>query len=134
MSDILYGLVYKAAEIHDYLLSLNDSGGYFFTDKQLHFIVMGVLGMVVFLLSYLVFKLLQNNIIVVAFIYAMTVMLVLTFAIEIGQGLTGTGGMEMADVQAGMAGFLAMFLVFAAIRFLILGIGRLLGFGRRDEE
>ena len=106
MSDILYGLVYKAAEIHDYLLSLNDSGGYFFTDKQLHFIVMGVLGMVVFLLSYLVFKLLQNHIIVVAFIYAMTVMLVLTFAIEIGQKVSGTGTMSFADIVSGVMGFL----------------------------
>ena len=45
-----------------------------------------------------------------------TVMIVLTFAIEIGQGVSGTGAMEMEDIVAGMAGFLAVFLVFALLR------------------
>jgi hypothetical protein len=134
MTEILYQLVYKVAEIHENLLAMNDSEGYFLSDKQLHFVVMGVVGMFVFLLSYLIFKLLQDHIIVVAFIYAMTVMLVLTFAIEIGQGLTGTGVVEMADVQAGLAGFLLLFVVFAVIRAVILGIAHLLGFGRPREE
>ena len=43
-------------------------------------------------------------------------MIVLTFAIEIGQGVSGTGAMEMEDIVAGMAGFLAVFLVFALLR------------------
>jgi hypothetical protein len=61
-------------------------------------------------------------------------MLVLTFAIEIGQGLTGTGGMEMADIHAGMGGFLFLFVVFVIIRAIILAIGRVFGLGRKDQE
>lgn len=122
MSEILYGLVYRAASIHDWILAQNDNWGYFYNDKQLHFIVMGAIGMLVFLLAYFVFKLLEDHIIVVAAIYAFTVMFVLTFAIEIGQGLTGTGAMEMDDVKAGIAGFLALLVVFLVIRAVVLGI------------
>ena len=125
MSDILYSLVYKAAEIHDWILTQNDSWGYFYNDKQLHFIVMGIIGMLVFLLAYFLFKLLEDHIVIVAAIYAFTVMFVLTFAIEIGQGLTGTGAMEMDDVKAGIAGFLALLAVFLVIRGVILGIAHL---------
>ena len=46
-------------------------------------------------------------------------MLVITFAIEIGQWATGTGAMEFADITAGVLGFLAVFCVFAIIRALI---------------
>ncbi len=57
-----------------------------------------------------------------AFGYAITVMVVRTGAVEIGQGISGTGAMEMEDVQAGLSGFLMMFVVYAAIRFVVLKV------------
>ena len=55
---------------------------------------------------------------VIAFIYVFTVMIVITFAIEIGQKVSGTGQMEFADIMYGLVGFLAMFLIFSLLRFL----------------
>ena len=68
---------------------------------------------------------------VITFLYVFTVVLVLTFAIEIGQGYYGTGAMEFDDVVYGVAGFLAFFFVFAVIRGIIHLVVRLI---RDDEE
>jgi glycopeptide antibiotics resistance protein len=43
-------------------------------------------------------------------------MIVITFAIEIGQQITHTGNMEFADIMFGLVGFIAMFAVFAVLR------------------
>ena len=45
-------MVRGVARIHDKILALNDSSALFLTDKQLHFIVMGLLGMGMLLLVY----------------------------------------------------------------------------------
>ena len=122
MSELLYNIVIWTAQIHDRIMAMNNGWGYYNNDKKLHFIVMGIIGMVVVLAAYALFKLLQNHVLVIAFIYAFTVMLVLTFSIEIGQGFYGTGNMEMEDVVAGMAGFLFCFVIFALVRAIILVI------------
>lgn len=123
MTELLYALVSFAARIHDKIMLVNDYGGYGYSDKTLHFLVMGAVGMGILLIIYPLFKLLsKNHVLVIAFIYVITVMVVLTFAIEIGQGYTGTGAMEMEDVVAGLAGFLYMFAIFAVARAVILGI------------
>ena len=71
---------------------------------------------------------------VVSFLYVLTVILVLTFAIEIGQGFTGTGIMEFDDVVYGVGGFLIFFVVFLVIRAIIHLIMRLARGGRRDDS
>ena len=88
---------------------------------------------------YPLFKLLsENHVLVIAWIYVFTVIIVIVFAIEIGQGITGTGTMDFDDIVAGVAGFMAMFIVFAAIRAVVLGIFRLIrslsGGGRRRRD
>ena len=52
--------------------------------------------------------------------------LVLTFAIEIGQWYSGSGTMDLDDVIFGVVGFLLMFVIFAVIREIILAIWRLI--------
>ena len=54
--------------------------------------------------------------------YVFTVIIVLTFAIEIGQKVTGTGAMEFADIVFGIVGFIVMFLIFALMRAIYKGI------------
>ena len=44
METILYFIVSLIAKIHNYIMSLNDSIETSFTDKELHFIVIGLLG------------------------------------------------------------------------------------------
>lgn len=117
MTGFLYWVVEQIAKVHRYLLTLNDSFEYVFTDKELHFIVIGFLGMGMLFVVYPVFKALsKKHVMVIAWIYVFTLILVLTFAIEIGQKVTNTGAMEFADIVFGVVGFLFMFIVFSVIR------------------
>ena len=107
------------AKIHNYILSLNDAYEKNFTDKQLHFLVIGILGMLILMVIYPLFKLLsENHILAIAF----TVIVVITFAIEIGQKISDSGTMDFADIVFGIAGFLLMFVIFAVIRQIFLAI------------
>ena len=115
MERMLEGMVIFIARIHNYILSLNDAYEKNFTDKQLHFLVIGIIGMLILAVIYPLFKILSENHI-----------LAITFAIEIGQKLSGTGTMDFADIVFGLAGFLLMFAIFAVIREIILAIVNLL--------
>ena len=123
MERMLEGMVIFVAKIHNYILSLNDAYEKNFTDKQLHFLVIGILGMLILMVIYPLFKLLsENHILVIAFIYVFTVIVVITFAIEIGQKISDSGTMDFADIVFGIAGFLLMFVIFAVIRQNFLAI------------
>ena len=54
-----------------------------------------------------------------------TILIVVSFAIEIGQGYTGTGNMDLDDIISGLAGFMLLFVIFAVIRGFLLLIGGL---------
>lgn len=118
MVKLLYMIIGFIAKIHNKIMQLNDAYEYNFSDKELHFIVIGVLGMGMLFVIYPVFKWLaaHNHVMVITWIYVMTLIVVITFAIEIGQKVTNTGRMEFADILFGLAGFLWMFFVFAIIR------------------
>lgn len=115
MTKFLYWVVELIAKMHSYILRINDAYEYQFTDKELHFIVIGLFGMFLVLLVYPVFRYLakRGHYLTLSSIYAFTLVVVVTFAIEIGQKITHTGSMEFADVMFGVTGFIAMYLVFA---------------------
>ena len=119
MKELLYGIVELLAKIHSYLLRLNDAYEYNFSDKELHFLVIGILGMMFIFVVYPVFKWLakHDHVMVIAWIYVFTLIIVITFAIEIGQKVTNTGNMEFADIVFGVVGFIVMF--FDILSFLI---------------
>lgn len=118
MGRVLYFLVELVARIHSYLLGLNDAYEYNFSDKQLHFLIIGALGMAMIFVVHPIFKWLARNghVMVISWIYVFTLILVITFAIEIGQRITQTGNMEFADIMFGVLGFISMFLVFSVMR------------------
>lgn len=120
MKEVLYWCVERIAQIHAYILRLNDTYEYNFSDKQLHFLVIGLIGMALVLVIYPLFRWLakHGHEMVITWIYVFTVMTVITFAIEIGQKLTNTGSMEFADIVFGLVGFIAMFAVFSLLRIL----------------
>lgn len=119
-------MVSGISRIHDKLLQINDSSALFLTDKQLHFVVMGLVGMGLLLVIYPLFLALsKKHVLTIAWIYVFTVMVVLSFAIEIGQGITDTGSMDLEDVISGLAGFMLLFFIFAVLRLILLGIFRL---------
>ena len=118
MGKLLYWMVEIIAKIHNRLLTLNDAYEYNFSDKELHFLIIGAVGMAMIFVVHPIFKWLvkHNHIMVVSWIYVFTMIIVITFAIEIGQRVTHTGTMEFADIMFGVLGFLCMFLVFSVIR------------------
>lgn len=128
MKEFLYDIVGLIAKIHSYLLRLNDAYEYNFSDKELHFLVIGVLGMAFLFVVYPVFKWLakHDHVMVIAWLYVFTLIIVITFAIEIGQKVTNTGAMEFADIMMGVFGFLAMFVIFAILREVYKAIRRLM--------
>ncbi len=136
MSRLLYWIVEKVAEIHHYLLQLNDAYEYNFSDKELHFLIVGALGMGMIFVVHPVFKYLakHNHIMVISWIYVFTLILVITFAVEIGQRVTNTGAMEFADIVFGVMGFIAMFVVFSVFRGIYHLIRRLLQNRGGEEE
>ena len=104
MERMLEGMVIFVAKIHNYILSLNDAYEKNFTDKQLHFLVIGILGMLILMVIYPLFKLLSENHILVI------------------QKISDSGTMDFADIVFGIAGFLLMFVIFAVIRQIFLAI------------
>ena len=118
MKTFLYAVVEMIAKIHNRLMQLNNAYEYNFSDKELHFLVIGILGMAFIFVVYPVFKWLakRNHVMVIAWIYVFTLIIVITFAIEIGQKVTHTGNMDFADIVFGIVGFIAMFFVFSVIR------------------
>ena len=136
MTRILRALVAGMSRAHSYILSLNDSFEYTFSDKELHFLVIGAIGLLLILLVYPLFKLLANHnrVLAITWIYVLTVLAVLTFAIEIGQRFTGTGTMEFGDVVAGMAGFFAVTAVIVVLHLITWVIRKIVGLGKRDRH
>lgn len=84
--------------------------------------------MVMIFVIYPLFKWLArtNHVMVIAWIYVFTMILVITFAIEIGQKVTNTGVMEFADIVFGVLGFALFFLIFSVVRGIYHGIMKLL--------
>lgn len=132
MTSILYKLIEIITSIHEKILSWNDSYEYNLSDKQLHFIVVGVLGMGLFILIHPLFKFLakRNLTIAISWIYVVTLLLVITFSIEIGQRITKTGYMDFKDILYGLGGFFLVFAAFLVIRLIIKLIIRLF----KDDE
>ena len=70
---------------------------------------------------------------VIAWIYVFTLIIVITFAIEIGQKVTNTGNMEFEDIMMGVMGFVVMFVIFALLREVYKGIKSLIRREKKDE-
>lgn len=131
---ILYEGTMVVAQIHESLMHLNDNFELYFGDKEMHFIVMAVLGMILFFMVHFVFKRLAKwSITAISFIYVFTVMTVLGLAIEIGQKITGTGDMDFRDVVAGLYGVLAFFAVYTVYRLIVLLVRHLMR-GRKKAD
>lgn len=124
MREIVIQLADMVNFIHDVLV---DIFGLHMTDKELHFWVIGIIGMVTFFFVYLFFKLLEKmkwSTALFSFIYTFTVMVVLVFAIELQQAITNRGNMEFADAVMGLWGFLVFFAAYAVIAVLYYFIAR----------
>ncbi len=117
MTKFLYWIVELISKAHTFIMHINDTYEYEFTDKELHFIIIGLLGIFLIIIIYPIFKHLakKNHFLTLTGIYVFTLIVVITFAIEIGQKITNTGNMEFADVLFGITGFVSMYIGLAVI-------------------
>ncbi|MDS1029724.1 hypothetical protein RDV78_04280 [Bacillota bacterium LX-D] len=104
--------------LHDLVLAVARTFDFSMTDKELHFWLVGLLGIAFFLVIHLLFKRIARwSITALSFIYTFTLLVVFVFAVEIEQKITGRGNMELKDAEAGLYGFLAFFTVYLLISF-----------------
>ena len=124
----LYELVVFIARVHDAVADYNRTLSSPLTDKEMHFVVVGGFGLLFFLLILPLFIFLtrKNRAGLMAWLLTFMTVMFVTFAIEIGQKMTGTGGMELADIVYGAVGFLAasavlgiLYLLYLLIRWLL---------------
>lgn len=119
--DWMIKIIYKT---HTYFMSINDSYESSLSDKQLHFLIIGFLGIVMLLVIYPIFKWMAKKhlTVLISWFYVFTVLVVITFAIEIAQWYSNTGTMDFDDILAGLAGYFAMSFFFILIVGAIAGI------------
>lgn len=125
MTELLKLLALLTNEAHDLLIKFSRLLGFSYNDKQLHFIIVGIIGMITFFIVHAVFKALSKiSITAISFVYTFTVMVVFVFAIEIQQKITKRGNMEFEDITAGLWGFIEFFAIYAALRLLIFAVSK----------
>lgn len=131
MKELLKFIVEIIAKIHDKIMSINDNHELGLNDKQLHMLVIGALGIGIFLAVHVVFKwLAKRSITAISWIYTFTLIIVIAFSVEIGQYATGTGTMSFADIAYGIWGFIIAFAGYLLFRTVM----RLLRRNGRDEQ
>lgn len=120
MKEFIYKMVDLISSVHERVLDWNYSNPTIYSDKELHFWVMGFIGIALLLVVYPLFLFLAKRcVLAIAGLYVFTLMFVIAFAIEIEQGLTGTGVMDFGDAVSGLRGFMWMFVIFAVARFVL---------------
>lgn len=114
MTTIITLVINIISKFHTKIMTLNDTFGWALTDKWLHFLVIGMFGFCMLLVIQPLFKWFatHDGVLFVTFIYVFTVILVVTFAIEIGQAYSGTGDMDFYDIASGVAGFFVFFAIY----------------------
>lgn len=122
MKELILLLTAIVNEVHDVL---NQLFGMSMTDKDLHFWVMGIIGIMLFLAVYLVIKIIEKmkfSATILSFIFTFTGMTVLVFAIEIQQAITNRGNMEFADAAMGLWGFVVFFAIYAMVMGVLYSV------------
>lgn len=130
----LLSLIIKLFDLlHVFLISLLKENGIILTDKQMHFMILGIAFLFVFILIEYIFKQLAKlSVSVIAFVYVFTVSVVVALAIEIGQYQNKSGQMDFYDVTWGLYGVIVFILVFVIIRWILIKLYKL--FSRNGGE
>ena len=121
---VLANVVRFVTYLHTRILGLNDSYEFYLSDKELHFYVVAITGVLLIIVLYPLFKFLvkHNKTLYIVWIYVFTFLLAFTLLIEIGQRLTGTGMMDYMDNVAGIVGFLLASAIVFVIRWIYMFI------------
>lgn len=126
MKDVIIFLAEIVDAFHDLFLYLSEAFGLGLSDKALHFWIVGFFGFISFLIVHIIFRIISKwSITAISFIYTFTMVLVFVFAVEIQQGITGSGNMEFDDAAIGVIGFFAFLAVYGVIRGITHFVKRL---------
>ncbi len=89
-------------------------------------VVLLVIGASIFIVAYRIFKYLdvRDQALRITNFFTLTMVIIFAVAIELCQGLTKTGSMEIADAVFGIAGYISMYLVLCLVVALIKAIIR----------
>jgi len=124
LKEIIIKLTEILNNIHDIIqLYVSNKLNLELSDKDLHFWIMGIIGITAFIIVLILSKLISKmpfGITILSFLYTFTFMVVLVFAIEIQQAITNRGHMEFQDAVIGLWGFTVFFLCFAIISSIFL--------------
>ena len=118
---LLHYVVDKVSRLHEYILNLNDVYQLSLSDKELHFIIFGLCGLVllIILVPFIKWLVKKNLVTLIAWIFVFTILIVMTFMVEIGQKVTGTGNMDFKDMLAGIGGFVVISVVYMIVKKVI---------------
>ena len=106
-------------DLHDAALSVVNIEKYPLADKWLHFFVVGVAGLVLFAYIHAALVWLSKyGIATISFVYTITIIFVLSLAIEMEQFITERGRVDLMDVVAGLCGFLFSFGVLFGVKMI----------------
>lgn len=120
MIEALKWFIDKVNQVHHWILSLNDNYSWALSDKDLHFIIFGLLSLAFFIgINYTFKRLAKISINLLSFIYTFTVMFALALAIEFGQRYTKQGVMDFDDVLYGIYGFIVFFILYQLLNWII---------------
>ena len=117
MYRIIYLFITIITKLHNKIISLSAGHGYDLTDKQLHFLIIGLFGFGMLLVIQPIFRWMARHdvTLLITFIYVFTVVIVITFGIEIGQAYSGSGDMDFYDIASGILGFFAFFCIYLVL-------------------
>lgn len=124
LNDWLYLIVDLFASVHDRVVEYNRILPTSFSDKELHFLVIGFFSLLMLILLYPVFLFLVRHkcVAILTWLFAFIFVVFTCFSIEFGQYLTGTGSMELSDVTYGVMGFAAASCAALVLLLFIKGI------------
>ncbi len=111
MRRIIWMFINLITKLHMKFLSINDNHGLNLTDKQLHFLIIGIFGFCMLMVIQPIFRWLikHHADLMITFLYVFTIVVVISFGIEIGQAYSGTGDMDFYDIASGILGFFTFF-------------------------
>ncbi len=120
MLEVLKLMISAVNRLHDVLLLIVEKLGLGFNDKQLHFWVLGLIGIALFVAVDVTFRRISKwSISTISFIYTLTVLVVIALSMEIQQKITGRGALDFNDIIAGIWGFIVLLGLYILVRLAI---------------
>ncbi len=124
MYRLIWLFINLITKLHAKFLSINDNHGLDLSDKQLHFLVIGIFGFCMLVIIQPIFRWLSKHHaeLLITFLYVFTIVVVISFGIEIGQAYSGTGDMDFKDIASGILRFFVFFGIYLIGYLLFRGI------------